>query len=55
MAQPTLWWMKDPKAIEAVEYLLGIGFNSEDMLHADIEASGDGEPAESDPAPTGAA
>jgi hypothetical protein len=37
------WWEEDPKAVEAVEYLLEIGFNSEEFLHAEMEASGDGE------------
>jgi hypothetical protein len=36
-------WRKDPKAVEAVEYLLSIGFNADDFMAADIEASGEGE------------
>lgn len=35
------WWKKDPKAVEAVEYLLEIGFNADDLLQADAEESGD--------------
>lgn len=44
-------WKNDPKAVEAVEYLLGIGFNADDFLQADAESSGDGEPLEADAHP----
>jgi hypothetical protein len=32
-------WQENPKAVEAVEYLLSIGFNAEDFLAADANAS----------------
>jgi hypothetical protein len=32
-------WRSDPKAVEAVEYLLSIGMNSDEFLLADIEES----------------
>ncbi len=34
-------WRFDPKAVEAVDYLLSIGFNSDDFFMADAEAAGD--------------
>jgi Ran GTPase-activating protein (RanGAP) involved in mRNA processing and transport len=42
-------WKDDPKAVEAVEYLLGIGMNADEFLQADIEESSDLESDDADP------
>jgi len=38
---PLDWWRNNPKAVEALEYLLSIGMNSDEFAMADAHESGD--------------